>query len=108
LLRVNSFKTGVGAAALMLLLTACSGASDRPTSDDLADAIRSGDSGIGVSEDKADCVAQVLVDSDLSDDALRRYTGDNDAEELGEADDKAFNEVLSSIQQRCKVSQGAV
>ncbi|WP_188110475.1 hypothetical protein [Aeromicrobium ginsengisoli] len=47
-------------------------------------------------------------DSDLSDEALRRYTGDNDAEKLDDADDKAFDEVLSSIQDRCQVSQGAV
>ncbi len=108
---MNLLKPGVGVAALVLLLSACSGgdsSSGRPSSDDIADAIRSGSSGLGVSEDKADCVAKVLVDSDLSDEALRRYTGDNDAEDLNDADDKAFEGVLSSIQDRCKVSQGAV
>jgi len=109
-LRMNLEKPGVGVAALVLLLSACGGgaSSDRPSSGELADAIRSGTSGLGVSEDRADCVANVLVDSDLSDEALRRYTGDNDAEALNDADDKAFEEVLSSIRDRCKVSQGAV
>lgn len=109
LLRMPQLKPSVGVAALVLVLSACSGgSSDRPTSDELADAIRSGNSGIGVSEDKAECVAKVLVDSDLSDGALRRYTGDNDAEELGDADDKAFNAVLTSIQEECQVTQAAV
>lgn len=107
---MNLLKPRVGVAALVLLLSACSGggSSDRPTSDELADAIRSGNSGLGVSEDKAECVAKVLVDSDLSDDALRRYTGDNDAEELDDADDTAFGAALVDIKERCKVSQGAV
>jgi len=78
----------------------------RPSVEQLADAIRGGESGLGVEGAKADCVARVLADSDLSDDALRRYTGENDAEELDDADDAAFADFIDEAEDTCDISRG--
>ena len=89
------------------MLSACSGGgSDRPSVDNLTEAIKGGSSGLGVGPDKARCVAEVLVKSKLSDDALRRYTGENDAEELSDADDVAFDDFLSTAEKACDISRG--
>jgi hypothetical protein len=110
LLGMPLLKLAAGVAAIVVLLSACSGggaSAGRPTTEELADAIKAGGSGLGFSEDKADCAAKVMVDSDLSDDALRRYTGDSDAKNLDDADDKAFAAALTSIEDECQVSRGA-
>lgn len=102
------------AAAALLVLTGCAGGDGggstdlggRPSAEKLADAIRGGESGLGVGDEAADCVAGVLFDSDMSDDALRRYTGENDAETLDDADDAAFAAFIDDAEDTCGISRG--
>lgn len=82
------------------------GSAARPSAEKLADAIRGGSSGLGVGDEAADCVAGVLFDSDMSDDALRRYTGENDAETLDDADDAAFAAFIDEAEDTCGISRG--
>ena len=48
----------------------------------------------------------MLFDSDMSDDALRRYTGENDAETLDDADDAAFAAFIDDAEDTCGISRG--
>lgn len=96
--------------AALVVLAGCGGGSDqpgadRPSADELADAIRGGSSGLGVAADDADCVAQVVVDSHMSDQALQRYLGGPD-DDFDEADSQAFDEVLGQLESECGVSPG--
>jgi hypothetical protein len=63
--------------SLMVVLTACGGGGGRPSSDDIAKALK--DKGnpagaafgsTGAADDAIDCIAKALHDSKLSDDAL--------------------------------------
>jgi hypothetical protein len=78
---------------LMVVLTACGGGG-RPSTDDIAKALKDKGNPNGVaiasaaSDDAIDCLAKVLHDSDLSDDALQALVdGDSDFE--GNKDDAA-------------------
>jgi len=82
---------------MMTMLAACGGDS-RPSASDLTAAIRSGESGIGVSADQAPCVATLMVDSDLSDEALRRYVALED-QEFDDADRAAFQAFMSRLKE---------
>jgi len=77
---------------LMVVLTACGGGGGRPSTDDIAKALKDKGNPNGVaiasaaSDDAIDCIAKVLHDSDLSDDALNALVdGDSDFE--GNKDD---------------------
>ena len=63
---------------LMVVLTACGGGGGRPSADDIAKALKdkSNPAGAafgssGAASDAIDCIAKVLHDSDLSDEALQ-------------------------------------
>lgn len=99
-------RLAMSAAALMMVAACSGGGSSRPSVDELTKAIKGGSSGLGVGPDKAKCVAEVLVKSKLSDDALRRYTGENDSETLDDADDVAFDDVITTTETKCDISRG--
>ncbi len=73
---------------LLAVLTACGGGDGRPSTDDIAKALKDKDNPIGTalaasgteaSDDVIDCVAKALHDSDVSDEALNAIVdGDND------------------------------
>jgi hypothetical protein len=70
---------------LLAVLTACGGGG-RPSTDDIAKALKDKDNaageafgGAGLSDDVIDCIAKAFHDSDLSDDALQAIVdGDED------------------------------
>ncbi|MFT4188418.1 MAG: hypothetical protein QM621_07525 [Aeromicrobium sp.] len=99
-----------GAVTAMIALTsACGGG--RPTADELSAAIQEDDHPVGsvigdaLTEDLADCMAKVYVDSDLSDDTLNAmlegdedYKGsDEEKEKLTEVSQEAGTECAEFI-----------
>ena len=73
--------TAAVAIATLALAGACGGGSDRPSKDELAKALSSKDNGLGatLTKKQADCAAGVIVDSKLSDKALKALQeGDKD------------------------------
>jgi len=78
---------------LLAVLTACGGGG-RPSTDDIAKALKDKDNAAGkafgssgLSDDQIECVAKAFHDSDLSDDALQAIVdGDEDFE--GNKDDQ--------------------
>lgn len=89
----------VAAAATMLVFTAACGGGGRPSADELSKALTSDDSVFGTALDKkqADCAAEKLVDSDLSDDTLQAIVdGDEDYESSDEESDK-LTDVYSDL-----------
>ena len=89
----------------LLVLGAC-GSGDRPSVDELEDAILSGESGIGVSKDQAPCTAEVLHSSSLSDEMLRSYITNED-HELSDDERVEFQAVLDRLESECGFQQGA-
>ncbi|MCK5890401.1 MAG: hypothetical protein P1U38_09460 [Aeromicrobium sp.] len=86
-------------AAVLVATTACSGG--RPSRDDLASALRSPDSFAQVPSEIADCTAQVLDDSDLSNETLRAIV-EKDTDYEGNAEEQAIlTASLSYAQQVC-------
>jgi hypothetical protein len=80
----------VAVFTLMAVLTACGGGG-RPSTDDIAKALKDKGNPIGASfgeagDDAIDCIAKVLHDSDLSDDALQALV-DGDSDFDGSKDD---------------------
>jgi hypothetical protein len=87
----------VALCTLLAVLTACGGGG-RPSTDDIAKALKDSDNpagetfgGAGLSDDVIDCIAKAFHDSDLSDDTLQAIVdGDEDYE--GNKDDKKILE----------------
>jgi len=75
---------------LLAVLTACGGGGGRPSEGDIADALKKNDAfgqlTDGASDEVIDCIAKVLHDSDLSDDALQALV-DGDEDFDGNKDD---------------------
>ena len=97
-------RLAVATAVLALALSACGGGG-RPSTEDIAKALKDGDTDIsataeGLDDDTADCVAKAFHDSDLSDDALQALVdGDDDYE--GDEDDAKAAEGMSDELQKC-------
>ena len=80
---------------LLAVLTACGGSGGgRPSSDDIAKALKDQDNAAGeafgasgVDEDTIDCIAEAFHDSDLSDEALQAIV-DGDEDFTGSKDDQ--------------------
>jgi hypothetical protein len=78
---------------LLAVLTACGGGGGRPSTDDIAKALKDKDNAAGAAfgasgvDDKTiDCIAEAFHDSDLSDDALQAIV-DGDEDFRGDKDD---------------------
>ncbi|UQN14885.1 hypothetical protein [Gulosibacter sp. ACHW.36C] len=91
----------IGAA---LALTACSGAAERPTADELKSTIEeelgSTTTGLDAETQDAflDCISQGLVDSDLSDDLLAKAANN----EYGTDEERAeFEAVVTEVSTTC-------
>ena len=73
-------KRALAAVAIAAVVSACS-SGNRPSSDELADALESGTSGFPkMSRSMADCVADLLVASKISDRALQLIVSEKDPE----------------------------
>src|SRR5690606_11780773 len=96
-------KAAVALSTVALLggLAACGGA-DRPSKDELADAMTSEDSVFGSAvgsapDEMVDCMAGVLVDSDISDEALNAIVEGDEDYDASDEDEKAVNNVMSDM-----------
>jgi hypothetical protein len=87
---------------LLAVLTACGGGGGRPSEDEIAKALKDKGNPIGASvpdaaADVIDCIAKVLHDSDLSDDALQAIV-DGDEDYGANSDDaKAMSELTPDM-----------
>lgn len=99
------FRTAAPAAiaTLALALAACGGGGDRPSASELSDKFQA----VGADEETADCVADVLVNSDISDGALRDFLeadldDDSDLSDIPVSDDdEAAGEAVEADIQEC-------
>jgi len=75
--------------AALALTSACGGGGDRPSKDEVKTAISKKDGAFGgaIPKGSVDCVAESLVDSDLSDKTLNALV-ENDKDYKGTDDDK--------------------
>jgi hypothetical protein len=87
----------VALLTLLAVLTACGGGGGRPSTDDIAKALK--DEGNpagaafgsgGAADDAIDCIAKVLHDSDLSDDALQSLVDGDEGFETNKDDEEAI------------------
>jgi hypothetical protein len=99
--------TSLSVALLTAPVLAACGGGDRPSVPELTAVILSGKSRIAVADDQAECTAQVLVSSDLSDAMLRSYVDDTDWDGMTEEDGAAWSRVLERLDEECDVQQGA-
>jgi hypothetical protein len=88
----------VALCTLLVVLTACGGGG-RPSTDDIASALKDKDNpagaafgGSGLSDDAIDCIAKAFHDSDLSDDALQAIVDGDDDFEGDKDDEKIIND----------------
>lgn len=95
-------KFGVATAAVALLLTSACGGDSRPSRDDIAQKLQSGMDQLGalgaageeLTDEAADCMAEALEGSKLSDEALKAMVdGDSEFEPDAE-DEKALEEAV--------------
>ncbi|OUZ11343.1 hypothetical protein BHE97_05770 [Aeromicrobium sp. PE09-221] len=94
----------VSTAVLVGSLAACGGGADRPSQQELADAITSEESPLGgaaVPDEMADCVAGVFVDSDLSDEALRAMADLDEDYEASEEDEETLGNLSQDVMTEC-------
>ena len=85
--------------AALSLTTACGGGGDRPSKDEVKSALTSKDNVFGakIPAKTADCIADALVDSDVSDKTLKAIV-DGDKKYKGSDDDKdALNGLQSDL-----------
>ncbi|HEX5089112.1 MAG TPA: hypothetical protein VFV89_14990 [Nocardioides sp.] len=93
----------VALLTLLAVLTACGGGGgDRPSSDDIAKALKDdGNSAsalaTGAGDEAIDCIAEALHDSDLSDDALQALVDGDDSFEGSKDDEKAITDIADDI-----------
>ncbi|MEG9226275.1 hypothetical protein [Aeromicrobium sp. Sec7.5] len=88
------------AAVSMLVLTAaCGGGGDRPSADDIADAIKSDDSfsSEDATDEQVDCVAKAYADSDLSDEALRALVDGDEDYDASDEDEGAVESLTPAL-----------
>ncbi|MBM9462832.1 hypothetical protein JL108_05175 [Aeromicrobium sp. YIM 150415] len=92
----------VSTAVLVGSLAACGG-SDRPSQQEIADSLSSGDSALGtaVPEEAADCFAKVFHESDLSDDALQSLIEGDEDFEASDEDKEAAEDVQTDLLEEC-------
>ena len=96
-------KKFVALFTLLAVLTACGGGGgDRPSTDDIAKALKDDSNSAsalaeGASDDAIDCVAKALHDSDLSDEALQALVDGDDNFEGSKDDQKAVEDIIDDI-----------
>jgi hypothetical protein len=91
---------------LFLLVTACGGGGGRPSSDDLAQALGDDHNKVAAQFTEAfpdtsgttlDCIAKVLHDSDVSDDALEAIVDGNEGYHGSDQDSQAIQDATTGM-----------
>ena len=82
-------------AVTAMALTACGGGSDRPSKDELVEALKNEDNVVGSSlqsldDEQLDCVAETMLDSDMSDDTLQAIVDNDEDYEGSDKEEKAL------------------
>ena len=95
-------RTLAASAVLAVVLSACGGGGGRPSSDEIADALKSDDNALGsltagAGDEVIDCVAEALHDSDLSDEALQAIVDNDEDASAEDGDEDALVEVQDDI-----------
>jgi hypothetical protein len=93
-------RIGLPLGAIMLTLglslSACS--SGPPSKDDIVDTLTEDDA---IPKDVAECIADKILDSDLSDDQLNALDNDADDSGLSDEDEAEVTEVISAASVEC-------
>jgi hypothetical protein len=76
-----------------LSLSACGGGDDRPSKDELVKVLTDND----MSKKQAECAADAVLDSDLSDEALKALADQDDKFKPSKADTKAQAKVVEAM-----------
>jgi hypothetical protein len=88
-------------AVLALALSACGGGGGRPSTDEIADALRGEDNPFGAlasdNDEAIDCIAEALHDSDLSDEALQAIVDNDEDAEAEDGDEEALTDLQGEI-----------
>lgn len=104
--------------AAVLLTAGCAGGDGggalggRPSADRIASSIEDGTSGLGVPPSQADCAAEIVVGSDMSDKVVAGYLPPDDPgyvadPEFTDVDRAAFQQVLADLEAECGFQQAA-
>lgn len=98
---------GVGAVGLLLGLAACSAPAERPSVAEVSAVfVGDGEDGnawqeLGLDDAQVTCLAQHLVDSDLSDELLRALADTDESFALSAEDEQEFSQVLVDATVEC-------
>lgn len=107
-------KVAAVCCALLVAVTACGGAS-RPSTDEIAKAIKSGESVMGslpsslpddVMDDVVNCIATALYESEVSNEALVAFIEGDKEFEGSEGDQEAIDSVTSKLSECAKEAIG--
>ena len=82
--------------AALALTSACGGGSDRPSKGELSDQIVKSSSG-AITKKQADCAADAILDSKLSDEAIQAFADNKTDYKPSDADTKAGTDVATAI-----------
>lgn len=96
----------IAVLALLAVLTACGGGDGRPSTDDIAKALKDHDNVVAtqfteafsdVDDDVLDCIAKELHDSKISDDALQAIVDGDDDFKGSDKDSAAIQEATTGM-----------
>ncbi len=92
----------VSTAVLVGSLAACGG-TDRPSQDEISEALASGDSALGsaIPEEGADCFAKVIHESDLSNDAIQALVDGEEDFDASDEDKEAAEGLQQDLVEEC-------
>jgi hypothetical protein len=82
--------------AALTLTSACGGGGDRPSQEDVASQLEKASNG-SIKGKQADCAAKAIVDSDLSDDAVKAVAENDTKYKPNDQDKKAQGDVSKEI-----------
>ena len=92
-----------GSTAVLGGSRAACGGSDRPSQDEISEALASGDSALGsaIPEEGADCFAKVIHESDLSNDAIQALVDGEDDFDASDEDKEAAEGLQQDLIDEC-------
>ncbi|GMA31024.1 hypothetical protein [Litorihabitans aurantiacus] len=93
-------------AAAMVLSACGGGAAERPSADELSSVFTEGAEelgldGVEIPQEAADCLAEALVNSDVSDEALRAMADRDEDYDLSDEDETVLTESLQGSAMEC-------
>jgi len=96
-------------AALLVAFTACGGGDGgRPSTDEIADSMTSGgfadmmgEDADKINDEAAQCIAEELEKSKVSDETLQAFVDGDEDYDPGKAEEDVFTEALGDVQKAC-------